>query len=356
MTDKKKSKDKGTKESMDSMDELPLSIIPLSSNTFKNAKLLKNTRMETVLELYNDPITGSFQMATDDDAFADAFSSHNEAVLKDQEIIQKLSKLKSFDIYSLRVTLRKMGLDVVDEKALELSSDMKNRLKKYTRSFTTPLIQKIYGDDESDALKSGDLTALFKNSDIYVVKKNLDLLSEKTGIKLGDLPKFLENYSDVFLSIAYYRYSYEQIDTEVQRLLVWINDIEQSPQIKKTPATYHACLEVADALHIVLSSLKDRFDRFQFSFELFWTDINHVSFETLQKEIQRNHASMGAVLCGLHVKLNAWKKEFPNNDIGSPQKRGKFIISDLQPGIQNLKVLEETARAGLGFSELPSDI
>ena len=54
MTDKKKSNDKGTKESMDSMDELPLSIIPLSSNTFKNAKLLKNTRMETVLELYND--------------------------------------------------------------------------------------------------------------------------------------------------------------------------------------------------------------------------------------------------------------------------------------------------------------
>src|SRR5690606_10933844 len=61
-----KTKDKNAGRDMDALEVLPLSMIPLSSNTLKNAKLIKNSRLETAVELYNDPIAGSLQIYPQD--------------------------------------------------------------------------------------------------------------------------------------------------------------------------------------------------------------------------------------------------------------------------------------------------
>src|SRR5947209_6214226 len=107
MTDKTKdSKGKGGKPPIsdkDAIDALPLSMIPLSSNTLKSARLIKNSRLETAVELHNDPISGSLQIRPED--VADSFPLN----VGDHEIIANLSKLHSYDVYSLRTSLKKLG-------------------------------------------------------------------------------------------------------------------------------------------------------------------------------------------------------------------------------------------------------
>src|SRR4051812_48756533 len=80
----------------DSIDKLPLANIPLSSNALKGAKLIKNARMETTVELHNDSLSGSLQVSPE------SIGDFMQTSPRDKEIIKSLASLHSFDVYSLR--------------------------------------------------------------------------------------------------------------------------------------------------------------------------------------------------------------------------------------------------------------
>ena len=89
--------------------------------------------------------------------------------------------------------------------------------------------------------------------------------------------------------------------------------------------------------------------QFQSGFETFWKNINRDSFLQMRKQIEENHASMGSVLCGTIVKMHLWKKTFPDNNVGGPATRAKFVMTELEPGLIILKDLEVEARKRLGL-------
>lgn len=336
---------------MDKIDELPLSIIPLKSSTLKKAKLLKNSKLETVVELYNDPTSGSFQVPTDEKMTESLGIDGSEAAEHDKLIIQQLSQLDSFDIYSMRSSLQRVGLDLdIGEDVLQLSPDMKKALRHYASAFTTPLLKKIYGlDTQGMDQLGGDLNKLFQNPDKDLVLKNLMKLAENTGIPLGEIPAFIKNYSDVFQSVSYYSYSYDAIRQDSDRFLLWIQDVIDHKDIVNTPQTRKICLQVNRNMTFVLQSLRERFDLFRQSFEVFWSDINAESFVQLRREVMENYESIGHVLCAVVVKINAWREEFPFNDVGSPNHRAKFAMTELAPGIADVRKTEEDAREALGM-------
>src|SRR5262245_16660330 len=103
MADKQKDKTR-SKPDMDSIDTLSLSVMPLASQTLKNAKLVKNSRLETAVELYNDPVAGSLQI------YPAEVADQIAASPRDQEIINQLAGLHSYDVYSLRTSLSKLGI------------------------------------------------------------------------------------------------------------------------------------------------------------------------------------------------------------------------------------------------------
>ena len=339
---------------IDTVDELPLSIIPLKNSTLRKAKLLKNSKLETVVEMYNDPLTGSLQIPTDD-KLTDALGiGHSEAAEHDKLIIQQLSKLDSFDIYSMRSSLQRIGLDLeLPDEALQLSDEMKKTLSKYARAFTVPLLKKIYGL-ESDAVDdtSGDLNKLFQNPDKQLVKENLMKLSESTGIPLQEIPTFIQNYSDVYQSVSYFKYTYDMIKGDTDRFLEWIESVITHKDIMSTPQTQKTCREVQRNMEYIIVSLRERFDLFTRSFTVFWSDINAQSFAELRRDVTENYESIGHVLCAVVVKIKRWSEEFPFNDAGSLNRRAKFAATELAPGIEGVKRTEEAARATLGLPQL----
>ncbi len=342
----KKGKDADAEK--DAIDILPLSSIPLTSNALKNAKLIKNARMETAIELHKDALTGSLQIAPE------SMKDFMETSLRDQQIISSLASLQSFDVYSLRANLKKLGVEVKDADALELSDDIKERLSIYSLAFIRPLVEKIFGEGRTDLDSVEGLQNIFRDPNIARVKENLLIMSGKTGIALTEIPQFLEEYSDVFLSVAYYRHSFDSTQPDVDRFLLWMQEVRASREAASSPSTIARCKQVEDILRFLANSIRARLAQFQDSFELFWTDINRQSFLQMRRQIEENHSSVGAVLCGLVVKMEMWKKEFPDAAVGGPSARIKFVLTEIEPGILKLRTLEQEARRALGMPVIKS--
>jgi hypothetical protein len=227
---------------------------------------------------------------------------------------------------------------------------MKKALASYNQEFTRPLIEKIFGSGREDLMTQEGLEAITHGPDVRQVKENLKLMAENTGMPLSDIPQFFKDYSDVFLSVAYYRYTFEDVSANIDRLLFWLHEVRIHREFASSGKAQQQCKKTEDTLRILTSSIRERLARFQTTFEVFWADINRHTFKHMQAEIEQSHTSMGPVLCGMVMKVNSWKKEFPDNASKGPATRLKFIITELEPGLDKLKELENDARRNLGMS------
>jgi hypothetical protein len=311
--------------------------MPFVSSVLRSARLIKNARLETTVEIHSDPLSGSLRIAPE------AVSEFTETTPRDQDIINSLAGLHSFDVYSLRSNLKRLGIEVSDAETLELSDDMKEGLSIYSLELIRPLVERLFGRGREDLNTAATLQAILRDPDVSRVRENLRVMSEKTGIPLEGIPKFLEDYSDLFLSVAYYRYTFESAGPDVDRFLFWMREAAPSP------GTLAQCREVEETLRFLVKSIDERLGQFQASFQRFWADISRESFLDMRRRIEDNHAGMGSVLCGLIVKMSLWKKEFPDSGAGSPSVRAKFVGAEMEPGHLKLKSLENEARRRLGL-------
>src|SRR3546814_17699846 len=85
----------------------------------RRQRLIKNARFETVLELFKDARAGSGQI---DISGLDHFFDVNAPGYEDDKvIIESLAEAASFDVYSLRLTLRSHNIKVDEATHLRLS-------------------------------------------------------------------------------------------------------------------------------------------------------------------------------------------------------------------------------------------
>ena len=124
----------------DSLSILPLSIIPLETPGLRRARMVKNSHLESVLELFNYEGSGSGQVKIE--ALGQVFSSITSS---DSASLRMLSKLNSYDVYSLRITLRQLGIAIDDSSVLKLSQSKQRELDDYMKDFTQQLIFHVYG-------------------------------------------------------------------------------------------------------------------------------------------------------------------------------------------------------------------
>src|SRR5262249_10144074 len=104
------------------------------------------------------------------------------------------------------------------------------------------------------------------------------------------------------------------------------------------------CKKVEDAMTFLCTSIQQRLHEFKKGFEVFWGDMSKKSFERMRRQIESNHAGMGAVLCAVTVKMRDWSKNFPDNNTGGASTRLKYVTSKLEPGLEQLKSAESDAR------------
>ncbi len=330
-------------EARDSLHILPLSSIPLETPGLQHARLIKNVRLQTVVEMFHGVQTGSGQVVPRH--VPAYFESYKEEVERDLVKIEKIATASSFDVYSSRIELRRLKIDVNNVECLTLSDRKKQELTSYMRVFTRPLMEYVYGQEDMQVSDVSDIIRLFATPNKDEALRNLRMMADRLDIELTEIPHFLEEYGDIFLSLAYFRKCLDEIVPEVQRFVTWMADIRTSAEVKRDPRQMKMLDDIARDLTDISTSITGRFESFDNRSKDFWSDINADTFRTIRELIASHHVTIGGVLCGLAVKMNLWKSRFQRGG-GGPNRRMEFVKSEILPGLSHIKALETSARIG----------
>lgn len=276
----------------DALHILPLEIVPLESLALRRARLVKTTRLESMVEMFADE--GGARGHVRPDQLGSALGW--PATHPDLETVARLAVLPSYDVYSLRIGLRRLGIPVDEAASLRLSPQKSAELTAYMRDFTRPLMQQVYGADAAHIQDLSDLIAMFANPDRGEAMRNLMLLAKRLEISVTEVPRFLEDYGDIFLSLAYYKATLDQVIPRVTDCLWALNELRGHYQLRSDRTLMQACQYISLSLSDVTSSLTGRFESFHNHTRHLWNDITATRFREVKTLITAHHTTVGGVL------------------------------------------------------------
>jgi hypothetical protein len=325
----------------DALHILPLGILPLQTLAVRRARLIKNFKLEAVIEFFEGRDTGSGQLGIED--------SHKEFGWKvspphpDLTMLRKLGQLPSYDVYSLRILLRESDIVVDQASALRLSPTMVRELTSYMSDFTRPLIQEVYGTDDVLVKSFDDLLALFRAPDIRRAKQKLQEMADKLEVKLMDIPRFLEDYADIFLSFSYYRRCLDQTMPAVDNFQTSLKSLRTNYTLKNDHSFQKTCEMILATVNDLLTAITGRFENFELSTADMWRNLTAERFRAVESLIRSYHVMIGTVLCFLSVKFDSWVRMFPNPSVDKPIQRAEFLMTGMRPGFDGMRRIENLA-------------
>jgi len=329
-------------EDRDSLTVLPLAIVPLDTASLRRGRLVKNVHLDGVVEMFKDESAGSGQLSPEQ--LPEYYGWDPKNMPPDLLKVRQLASLNSFDIFSLRVELRKLGIEVDGEKHLKLSEAKSKELTGYMTSFTAPLIKQVYGNANTEVEDFKGLMGLFYSPNQQDAIKNLKKLSDTLEIRLDELPRFIEDYGDIFLSLAYFKERLDFIVPQVMEFLETIPELKRNHQLKSDRRFMTTCDDMEPRLNEIITSLTGRFENFDQHSKSLWDNLTAERFRQVRKLVKSHHSSLGGVLCGLGVKMEAYTEKFGNVPADSAlMRRAEFIMADMTQGLQRIQQIEDSA-------------
>lgn len=337
---------------MDSLYVLPLSIIPIETKALQRARIIKNHQLRSVVEVFAERETGSGQLEIEalpkmfgwlppDDEDEDPDEPRKPH--PDLATLRQLALLPTYDVFSLRILLRKLGISVRDNAALKLSPEKNAELADYMTKFTRPLILQVYGDSDLSIHNFDDIVHLFRDPDVRKAKEKLRVMAQKLSIDMMEIPQFLEDYGDIFLSLSYYRQCLDRIQPLLDNFLDSVESLRRNWQLKNDQSLMQTCTMMETRLNELAAAVTGRFENFDRSTAEMWSNISAIRFQRVKELIQSYHTEIGAVLCALTVKMNAWVRQFPGEVDSAPVRRAEFIMTQMRQGFDRLKSFENAA-------------
>lgn len=331
----------------DSLHILPLSILPIQTPGLKRARMIKNQELDGVIEMFSTNDAGSGQIEVKD--LPQEFSWPTAHSHPDMKMLMKLRPLPSYDVYSLRISLRNLKIDVERQDALKLSQSMNKKLTTYMSNFTRPLLVQIYGKSEMGIQNFNDVLMLFRDPNPRNALDKLTIMAEKLGIGVADVPDFIEQYGDIFLSLAYYRKCLKDIWPMAEDFLVTLQEIRKNNMHNNYPGLAKAIVAIEDTVNFLSTSIDERLGAFDTASRNMWDNLSAAHFQKVRRMIESHHAYIGGALCALTVKMNGWYRKFPTARHGSFPARCEFLVSDMKQGIGRIR--EQLKKAAMGAQQ-----
>jgi len=322
----------------DTLHSLALSMMPLRQPTLKGARMIKDSRLESVIELYRVPGSGQIDV----EKLPQQYDTE-KLPAEDFALIRRLALMPSFDVYSLRVAVRELGIKVEDSEALRLSPAKVKELSAYMKSFTRPLLMQIYGDEGGAIDSFEDVVGLFRDPDLQKARHRLNVMAAKLGIDIASIPRFLEDYADIFMSLSYYKQCLDAVTPNIHIFFESLADLRKSMQMRNNVQLMAACKELETTFTDSLTSVTGRLESFDRHTKDMWENLSAERFRKIEAVIKTFHTMMGGVLCALTVKMDAWIALFPNPRAGAPGRRADFIMNDMRNGMRRIREAEKSS-------------
>ena len=324
----------GPIEDTDKIHTLPLSVLPLKSRALKRARLVKNSRLESMVELFSGKESGSGQVSVADLAQIFDFSGEEKS---DLVIVKKLGGLASYDVYSLRIELRQLEIDVENVEHLTLSVKKIAELSTYMQAFTKPLLAAMYGTHYDHPRDFRQILKLLSDPDDAVTRQRLYDIVNQLNIGLKALPDFLERYGDVYLSLAYYKQCLDLNKPYLEEIHRTIGEIRKCAQFKSDEFLHKSCDIVGHKLITIAGEVTHILDVFEARTADMWEDISAAKYHANSKLVLDYQTKIGGALCALTVKAAAWAEMFPRGEASSIYQRANFIGSELKVGLESVE-------------------
>lgn len=321
----------------DSLHILPLAGMPLVTPGLRRARLIKNSHLEGVVELFADAHAGSGQVAPEDLAQVFHFDAQNQP---DLLLVRNLSLLSSYDVYSLRVELRRLGIDVENLDDLRLSEAKIREVAPHMSAFTRPLVRSVFGKDDSKDRSLKELMQLFASPDVGAAQRNLAKLSTEMGIQISAIPEFLANYGDVYLSLAYYQSCLNAALPKLRAFMTSLAALKANRNLAQDRGLIAACKEVEQKLTTVTIEVGDILDMFRVQTENMWEQMSEGSLQRMEKMVTGYQSRVGGALCVITVKMDAWVERFPRQDVGGPTMRADFVMNTMRRGLDQVQSVQ----------------
>ncbi len=321
----------------DSLHTFPIAILPIQTSVFRRARLVKNSHLDSVVEFFSNG--GSGRGHIDVTGIANFLGLADTSNHPDISLLKTVASLPSFDVYSLRILLRSHKIPIPDNTALNLSPAKIQSLNAYMTSFTRPLVAEIFGDD-TVGRNFGDILGMFRADSAVSVRARLTTMSEKLGIPIEAIPKFLEDYGDIFMSLSYYRQCLDQLLPQVQSFMDGMAAVRANHQLAQDRSLMGIVDMIEETLNGKLANITGKIESFERSTKDMWRDLSAERFKKIEALISRYHLSIGEALCALTVKMGAWTDQFPTSS-GGVWRRAAFIRSDMRQGIEHIQKSED---------------
>jgi len=320
-------------EDRDSLHTLPIAILPIQTPVFRRSRIVKNSRLESVIEFFSGAGCGRGQL--DVNYVAKFLALEQTPPHPDVVLLRTICELPSFDVYSLRISLRANGISIANKSALTLSPAKIESLSTYMANFTRPLVTEIFGRDTAGE-NFTSIVGLFRADNAQTVREKLAMIAGRLGIPIESIPKFLEDYGDIFMSLSYYRQCLDQMLPQVQNFMDGIAMIRSSHQLAQDKSIMGAIDVIESTINGKLASITGKIESFERSTNDMWRDLDADRFKRIEALVSRYHTSIGGALCALSVKMTAWTNQFPNTS-GGVGRRAAFIMSDIRQGIEYIQ-------------------
>ncbi len=324
-----------TFEYANSLHTLSLDTLPLMHPMLRKSRMVKNARFESVIELYRDKKSGSGQYYVDTVATMLGLSQRDGP---DLGFLRNIALLPTFDIFSVRLLMRDIGMPVAVNEGMP--PDISRSIDAQMRKFTIPLMRYVYGGESHTEADLSHLVLLFRDPDVKRAEEHLKRLAERLKIPVLQVPRFLEDYSDTFLAISLYQYTFFAIKPSVDQFL------DSITQLKTHFQRSHVVLQALDRVHAdfshILKSTAKRLNASEQLANLLWGENVTVPMETLQPRIREFQFLLGHLLCGIAVKIAVWTAAFPTPQAGTPKRCVELITTDIVYALAQLRTAAES--------------
>ncbi len=158
-----------------------------------------------------------------------------------------------------------------------------------------------------------------------------------------EVPNFLEEYGDVFLSLAYYKDCLDTIIPQISSFENSMKELKQNHQMRNNRRLMQNIEHISETVAELTQSVLDKFNDFDSSSAGMWDDLTAASFNRVRKSIRDDQIAIGAILCGLSLKMGSWERKFkPGSAV---VRRAEFIMSDMVQGLDMIGKLENGRNA-----------
>ncbi len=308
---------------------LALAPLPFERKALRRMRMIKNMRLDTVIELFAANHTGSGQTTVKNIA-----NDFEIPPGPDLLLLRLLESLPSFDQYSLRIRLRSSAFATPDEfRRQDWQADL---LDQTLSDFVAPLAARVIPRDDLPLSYNGVLGRLQED---VAVQAPLRAFAQGFDADSDAVVGFLEDYADTVLSLGFYRQCLNQMMPPIEDMLSSIRNLRAICVIRDD-AIQLATLNMVEAtVNEMLAEVTGRIESFERSTRDIWASMTMKRFSEFPGKCRTYQAGIAAIICVLAVKMGRWVQVFPTPGNGNPARRSGLIMSEMRQGMEHIRSL-----------------